>query len=88
MTANNKVISKSYFENRYKGRVDYSIFVAPLFYLPKPLAWIWGVFVILMGRLFFGDDFIRGLYFCWNKLLRAWLFCRSFFNIMGNNPPC
>lgn len=88
MCANTKIMSKSYFDKRYKGRVDYSIFVAPLFYLPKPLAWIWGASVILVGRLLLGGDLIRALYFLRSKFERAWLFCRSSFKIMGNNPPC
>lgn len=81
-------LSKSYFDNRFKGRLSYSIFVKPQLYLPIPLAWIWGVSMVIVGRVFFGDDFIRSVYFFGNKLKRFWLFCWSSFKIKGNTPPC
>jgi hypothetical protein len=67
-------ISKTYFNNRFKGRLSYSIFVMPQLYLPMPLAWIWGLFMVIVGRVFFGDDLIRGLYFLKYKLKSAKIF--------------
>ncbi len=79
ISKSDKILSKSYFDNRFSGRINYSIFVAPLFYLPKPLAWIWGICVTFIGRLLFGGDLIRGLYYLINKLVRFWLSCRASF---------
>jgi abequosyltransferase len=64
-----KNLSKSYFDNRFKGRFYYLICVWPIFSLPKPLAWFWGLCSTGLGRVFFGDDLIRGLFFLKNKLM-------------------
>lgn len=60
---------KSYFDSRFRGHFYYLICVWPIFSLPKPLAWLWGLCSTVLGRVFFGDDLIRGLFFLKNKLM-------------------
>ncbi len=55
--------SRSIFDQRFMGRWHYRLFVLPMFMLPKPLAWVWGLFSVLIGRAFFGNDLRRGFYF-------------------------
>jgi glycosyltransferase involved in cell wall biosynthesis len=62
-------VSKKIFENRYRGRLDYFIFILPMYYLPKRLAWIWGVFSIVIGRVFSGGELRRGLYYIKNYFI-------------------
>ena len=56
------------FSNRFSGRLPYYIFVAPILFLPRLLALIYGVFLVVLGRTISGDA-RRGIYFSWNKLL-------------------
>lgn len=66
-------LSQGYFEDRFKGRFSYMIFVKPQFFLPRPLAWIWGLTMVIVGRVLFGNDLIRGIYFFKNRFRNAFL---------------
>jgi abequosyltransferase len=60
--------SKKYFDQRFRSRWEYSVFILPILILPKPLAWLWGIFSVTLGRLLAGGDTRRGLYFLINRL--------------------
>lgn len=55
------------FHNRFSGRLFYLLFMAPILFLPRPLALIWGAVSVVLGRTVTGDA-RRGIYFAWNKL--------------------
>jgi len=58
--------------NRLKERLGkrwlYHICLAPILYLPRPLAIVWGGVITVLGRVWYGD-FRRGVYFLRNKFL-------------------
>lgn len=57
------------FENRFNGRWIYKFFVAPIFWLPRPFAIVWGGVSMAAGRVLTGGV-RRGYYFLLWKLRR------------------
>ena len=55
------------FAGRFTGRRFYYLWLAPLFWLPRPFAVAWGAVITIVGRSVCGD-FRRGLIFAWNRL--------------------
>jgi len=58
------------FEGRFRGRFMFRIFLAPVLYLPRPLAIIWGGAATLIGRTLNGE-FRRGIVFIWHRIRMA-----------------
>lgn len=81
-------LSKTYFDNRFNSNVAYWILIKPMFFLPRPLAWLWGLFSTIISRIVFGGDLIRAFYFIKNRLMRFLRFVYFSFKAMGNTPPC
>ena len=81
-------LSKTYFDNRFNGNLSYWVLIKPMFFLPRPLAWLWGLFSTIISRIVFGGDLIRAFYFIKNRLMRFSRFVCFSFKAMGNNPPC
>jgi len=52
---------------RYGSYALYRFWLKPIASLPRPLALLWGLVTIFLGRIFYGD-FIRGIYFLKNKI--------------------
>jgi glycosyltransferase involved in cell wall biosynthesis len=59
--------TKSIFEDRFKDRLAYKIWIQPILKMYKPFALIWCVFAVLFGRIAYGD-LNRGLSFLFDKL--------------------
>ena len=55
------------FKNRFAGRWEFNLFVAPIFRLPRVLALVWGALAVMVGRMLNGDAW-RGLCFLWHRL--------------------
>jgi hypothetical protein len=53
---------------RFGSRFLYWIWIAPILYLPRPVALLWGFISMSVGRVFNGD-FRRGLMFVRNRFL-------------------
>jgi len=60
-------ICRANFTKRYKGRLLFSCWVAPIMQWPRPLAVIWGAGTVFVGRGLNGD-LQRGVYFAINKI--------------------
>jgi len=57
------------FTARFGDRCLYRLWVAPILWLPRPLALSWGAGVTLVGRMLNGE-LRRGITFAWNRLRR------------------
>jgi len=61
----------SRFNARFKGQKLFTLWVAPLIWLPRPLALLWGGVTVFVGRTIHGD-LRRGVYFAVNRWLHRW----------------
>ncbi len=66
-------VARKRFQTRFAGRWAFNLFLAPIFFLPRPLALAWGGMAIVIGRVFNGDVRV-GLNFAWYRLNRLWRF--------------
>lgn len=57
------------FKARFGGRWLFSLLLAPILRLPRPLGVTWGACATLFGRMATGD-LRRGVMFAWNRLVR------------------
>jgi glycosyltransferase involved in cell wall biosynthesis len=62
-----RLSEKIRFDIRFGGSFFYALWVAPIFLLPRKFAIFWAAVATLVGRLLNGD-FIRGVYFIFNKI--------------------
>ncbi len=62
--------TKLRFMERFKGRFLFDYWVAPIMFLPRPAAILWGIMVTVVGRVLNGD-LLRGISFAVNKLPRV-----------------
>ncbi len=58
---------KQNFSARFKGRFFYTVWLAPVFYLPRSLAIVWAGLITVIGRIA-GGDLLRGLFYLKNRL--------------------
>lgn len=56
------------FNERFGGRLLFEYWVAPILYLPRPLAIAWGAMTTLLGRILKGD-LRRGVMFAVNRII-------------------
>lgn len=61
-------VSLAYFSDRFKGRLLFEFWVAPILKWPKPFAVVWGAFTTLIGRTSNGE-LARGLAFLWKSII-------------------
>lgn len=59
----NRKKNSQYFENRFAKRWDYILFIKPMFGLAWPFSYLWGIIFIIFGRLIFGGDLRRSIFF-------------------------
>jgi abequosyltransferase len=57
------------FAARFRQRLLFRLWLAPILCLPRPFAVLWGAFATLTGRLLIGD-LQRGLAFAWHRLMQ------------------
>ena len=57
------------FRKRFGARILFKYWIAPILYLPRPLAILWGMVATFLGRVLCGD-LRRGLMFAFNKFRR------------------
>lgn len=65
--AGDRLETRNRFTRRFTGRLFYYLWLAPVFWLPRPLSVVWGAVITVVGRSACGD-FRRGLIFAWNRL--------------------
>lgn len=66
-------VARKRFQARFAGRWAFNLFLAPIFFLPRPLALAWGGLAVVIGRMLNGDVRV-GLNFAWYRLNRLWRF--------------
>lgn len=58
------------FAARFHSRLIFRFWLAPIIWLPRPIAIAWGGVATVLGRII-GGDLQRGLKFMWNRLMRS-----------------
>lgn len=61
-------LSEKYFVARFRSRWEYNFLIKPMFSLPRPLAWVWGAVIVLVGRLAVRGGIRRGIVFLKSQL--------------------